>query len=167
MATNLQFIKEVNGTSVAEVKVTDCFTDQYDTYYITFSTSDDSVGTATDMRFLTTGTTVDLTSDKDWARYIMTASSSFSESRDTNANFWRGMGEATEQGSGNGMYVFNPNSASYTFGLGQSVGITGSTMIGFKWIATAKNTTQYTGFLIKTADGTVLNNLDISVYGVK
>ena len=167
MATSLQFIKQVNGTSVAEVKVTDCFTDQYDSYYITFSTSDDSVGTATDMRFLTTGETVDLTSDKDYARLLMTAHTSFSESNDTNQNFWRGMGEATEQGSGNGMYVFNPNSASYTFGLGQSAGITGTNMIGFKWIATAKNTTQYTGFLIKTADGTVLNNLDISVYGVK
>ena len=167
MATNLQFIKQVNATSSAEVKVTDCFSNQYDNYYITFSTSDDSVGTATDMRFLTTGETVDLTSDKDYARLILRANSSFTESKDTAVNFWRGMGEATEQGSGNGLFVFNPNNASFTLGLGQSAGMSGSNMIGFKWIACAKNTTQYTGFLIKTADGTVLNNLDIFVYGVK
>ena len=168
MATNLEFIKQVNGTSSAEVKVTNCFSDKYDIYYITFSTSDDSVGTATDMRFLTTGETVDLTSDKDYARQLLYAHTSFNNNNSsTNANFWRGMGEATEQGSGNSLYVFNPNNASYTYGLGQSVGITGSNMIGFKWIGLAKNTTQYTGFLIKTADGTVLNNLDILVYGVK
>ena len=34
MATNLQFIKSVSGTSVNTLSVTDCFSADYDVYYV-------------------------------------------------------------------------------------------------------------------------------------
>jgi len=167
MATNLEFIKSASGTSVTSIDVTDCFSDKYDVYAITYTMLDDSVGTAMDLRLIDSGG-VDSDSNYDYARFLLLANTTFVEERGTNTTKMRGMGEATEQGLGSWFYIFNPFSTSeYTFGLGQSVGMLGTNMIGFKWIGVKKETTQYTGFQLFTSTATTLSNIDVSVYGVK
>ena len=42
MATNLEFIKSVSGTSVSSLSVTDCFSADYDVYFISTSKIDTS-----------------------------------------------------------------------------------------------------------------------------
>ena len=167
MATNLEFIKSETATSVTSIDVTNCFSSKYDVYAITYTMLDNSVGTAMDLRLIDSGG-VDSDSNYDFARLLMYAHTSFSEQGRTNQTFMRGMGEATEQGNGNWFYIFNPFSTSeYTFGLGQSVGIAGTDMLGFKWVGVKRETTQYTGFQLFTSTPTTLSNIDVSVYGVK
>ena len=167
MATNLEFIKSATATSVTSIDVTDCFSDKYDVYAITYTMLDDSVGTAMDLRLIDSGG-VDSDSNYDFARLLMYSNQAFQEQPYTNQNKMRGMGEATEQGLGSWFYIFNPFSTSeYTFGLGQSVGMFGTNMLGFKWIGVKKETTQYTGFQLFTSTPTTLDTIEVSVYGVK
>ena len=128
--------------------------------------SDASVGTAIDLRLINLSGSI-VSSNYDFARLLMYANTSFVQSTGTNQTFMRGMGEATEQGNGNIFYLFNCfSSSSYTFGLGQSAGVTGTDNLNFKWIGVLKNTKGMKGFNLFTADGTVLDTFEAKTYGL-
>ncbi len=166
--SNLRLINETTATSVASISVTDVFSSDFDIYKITYTMSDASVGTAIDMRLINSSGSIVTSSDYDYARELLGADGSFTQSENTNGTFMRGMGEATEQGSGNVIYVFNPFSSSlYSYGLGQSAGVTGTTNLNFKWIACLKNVASMQGFNLFTANSTVLDTFEAKTYGLR
>jgi hypothetical protein len=166
--SNLRLLNETSATSVSSMSITDVFSSDFDIYKITYTMSDASVGTAIDLRLINSSGSVVSSSDYDYARLLMYAHTSFVESKATNQTYMRGMGEATEQGNGNIFYLFNCfSSSSYTFGLGQSAGVTGTNNLNFKWIGVLKNTASIKGFNLFTADGTVLDTFEAKTYGLR
>ena len=165
--SNLRLLNETTATSVSSISITDVFSSDFDIYKITYTMSDASVGTAIDLRLINLSGSI-VSSNYDFARLLMYANTSFVQSTGTNQTFMRGMGEATEQGNGNIFYLFNCfSSSSYTFGLGQSAGVTGTNNINFKWIGILKNTASMKGFNLFTADGTVLDTFEAKTYGLR
>ena len=165
--SNLRLINETSATSVSSISITDVFSSDFDIYKITYTMSDASVGTAIDLRLINLSGSI-VSSNYDFARLLMYANTSFVQSTGTNQTFMRGMGEATEQGNGNIFYLFNCfSSSSYTFGLGQSAGVTGTDNLNFKWIGVLKNTKGMKGFNLFTADGTVLDTFEAKTYGLR
>ena len=165
--SNLRLLSETSATSVSSISITDVFSSDFDIYKITYTMSDASVGTAIDLRLINLSGSI-VSSNYDFARLLMYANTSFVQSTGTNQTFMRGMGEATEQGNGNIFYLFNCfSSSSYTFGLGQSAGVTGTDNLNFKWIGVLKNTKGMKGFNLFTADGTVLDTFEAKTYGLR
>lgn len=165
--SNLRLLNETTATSVSSISITDVFSSDFDIYKITYTMSDASVGTAIDLRLINLSGSI-VSSNYDFARLLMYANTSFVQSTGTNQTFMRGMGEATEQGNGNIFYLFNCfSSSSYTFGLGQSAGVTGTDNLNFKWIGVLKNTKGMKGFNLFTADGTVLDTFEAKTYGLR
>ena len=165
--SNLRLLNETTATSVSSISITDVFSSDFDIYKITYTMSDASVGTAIDLRLINLSGSI-VSSNYDFARLLMYANTSFVQSTGTNQTFMRGMGEATEQGNGNIFYLFNCfSSSSYTFGLGQSAGVTGTDNLNFKWIGVLKNTKGMKGFNLFTADGTVLDTFEANTYGLR
>ena len=165
--SNLRLLNETTATSVSSISITDVFSSDFDIYKITYTMSDASVGTAIDLRLINLSGSI-VSSNYDFARLLMYANTSFVQSTGTNQTFMRGMGEATEQGNGNIFYLFNCfSSSSYTFGLGQSAGVTGTDNLNFKWIGVLKNTKGMKGVNLFTADGTVLDTFEAKTYGLR
>ena len=165
--SNLRLLNKTTATSVSSISITDVFSSDFDIYKITYTMSDASVGTAIDLRLINLSGSI-VSSNYDFARLLMYANTSFVQSTGTNQTFMRGMGEATEQGNGNIFYLFNCfSSSSYTFGLGQSAGVTGTDNLNFKWIGVLKNTKGMKGFNLFTADGTVLDTFEAKTYGLR
>ena len=164
----LRLISETSATSVSALDVTDVFTSEFDIYKITYTMSDDSVGEAIDLRVINSSGSVISSSDYNFARQLMLSNTSASEQRSTSFDKMRGMGEATEQGSGNVIYMFNPYSSNtYTLALGQSVGMYGTELIAFKWQSSYRDTVSIRGFRLFTSTGTVLDTINAKTYGLR
>ena len=173
MATNLQFIKSVSGTSVGTLDVTGIFSANYDVYQITITKMEQTANGWNEMRFLDSGGSVISDSEYDYAVLELKSNTSYSETRTTGANaietiMYSGTGSAVAGGLS--MYIYNPyDSSSYTFLTMQSNGFRdGTGQYGSKQISVHKSAEQLSGVhFISGGSGSVFTTLDVSVYGVK
>ncbi len=169
MATNLEFIKQVNGTSVSSLSVTDCFSADYDVYQITVR-QDTAAGNSVKTQLIDSGGSTITTSNYAYAQYQMRSNTSFSDAdRSASTDSMRLFLQGTED-SGATMYIFNPySSSSYTFGQAQQsvyYGGAGIPLIGMKTIGALKLTTSCTGIKF-TPINPNFTDIEVSVYGVK
>ena len=170
MATNLQFIKSASGTSVSSLSVTDCFSADYDVYFVEVAKSLNSVEANLDIRFIDSGGSIIADSEYDYATLQLNSNTSFGERRSTgNTKISRLVvfgGDEQKTGGTGYAYVYNPyDSSSYTFTQGASQSIQGTTFVGDKQIGVHKSAEQITGIAIIPSGGTT--TLIINVYGVK
>ena len=112
MATNLEFIKSVSGTSITSLDVTDCFSDTYEVYYVKISLDTDNLGYF-EMMLLDSGGSLITGSDYDIAVLEMKSNTTFGEYRFTNQNEsigWRNLGVYIDDGDGYvfSAYIYNP-----------------------------------------------------------
>ena len=175
MATNLQFIKSASGTSVSSLSVTDCFSANYDVYYVSLTKVDTSADVSVYIQTVDSGG-ANTGSNYDMAGLYMKAFASFAESKLTNQTAWGNASNFTMLAGGNsaydmgvGFYVFNPyDSSSYTFIQGQQSGTVPSGKYGIKHIGVYKVAEQITGLKFGSVSGAVtFNNITVNVYGVK
>ena len=175
MAGSLEFIKSASGTSVSSLDVTDCFSSDYDVYYVSLTKVDTSLDCSIQIRTIdNVGTNTG--SNYDMAGLYMRAWTSFAESKLTNQTAWGNGSNFTMLSGGNlaydmgvGFYVFNPyDSSSYTFIKGQQSGTVPSGKYGIKHIGVYKVAEQITGLEFETIGLTpIFNNITVNVYGVK
>ena len=172
MATELQFIKSVSSSaSVTSVDITNCFSDKYDVYMLTFADLDINGAGAEniDIRLLDSGGSAISASEYDYAGLVLRYSSAFTEVQDTSATqFTYGAGYVDSVIVGAGgliAYFYNPyDSSSYTFTQHQQVNTSGHS--GQKYIGVHKSAEQITGLQIRVDSGTI-DRFSASVYGVK
>ena len=170
MATELQFIKSASGTSVSSLSVTDCFSADYDVYFVEVSKSLNTIETNLDIRFIDSGGSIISASEYDYATLQLNSNTTFGERRSTgNTKISRLItfgGDEQKTGGTGYTYVFNPyDSSSYTFTQGASQTIQGTTFVGDKQIGVHKSAEQITGIALIPGSGTT--TLIINVYGVK
>jgi len=175
MAGNLEFIKSASGTSVSSLSVTDCFSADYDVYYVSLTKVDTTSDTSVYIQTVDSGG-ANTGANYDMAGLYMRAWTSFAESKLTNHTAWGNGSNFTMLVGGNsaydmgvGFYVFNPyDSSSYTFIQGQQSGTVPSGKYGIKHIGVYKVAEQITGLKFGLVSGLVtFNNITINVYGVK
>jgi hypothetical protein len=175
MVGSLEFIKsETLSGSVANVSVTDVFSDKYDVYKITmnnFSTAS-STATETFLRFINSSGSV-ISTDYDYATLYMRTDGSFDQIRSsvvstTEIRYAMGTIDDSPQGGSAVHYIFNPfSTSSYTFNKSQSSSFYSlPRTVGNKGIGVLKSTASITGFQI-VFDVSNANAGTISVYGVK
>ncbi len=173
MATNLQFIKSASGTIVTSLNITDCFSADYDVYYLSITKIDQSSnGTFVYHRLLDSSNAPISDSSYDQAILIL-SSSGGTEYRTTNQSSGFGIAgygmRDIEDGMGNGAYIFNPyDSSSYTFFTAQSSFIinAGTTMEGYKTTSVLKSAEQCNGIQLNAGVGD-FTNIKATIYGVK
>ena len=176
MATNLEFIKSVSGTSVSSLDVTDCFSATYDVYFISLAVTNQSTGTANiDARLLDSGGSEVSTSTYDFAGLDLNSHTTFAEVRLTSQTSYKNLtisDNNNPQEDGNaGFYIFNPyDSSSYTFITNQAAmifesGGTTNRFRGRKNIYVEKTAQSNTG--LKFIPNTGNCDIEVSVYGVK
>ena len=166
---NLEFIKSASGTSVASLDVTDCFSADYDVYYVTIAKLD-AANTAYTYGRIINSSGVDTGANYDYAYLQMTSASAFTEGRSASTTTMTGFSyqsTGTADGVGNSFYVFNPyDSSSYTFFTSQSAGFwSGVGLYGFKSIFVHKVAEQITGLHFNRTGN--FDNITVNVYGVK
>ena len=171
MATNLEFIKSASGTSVSSLSVTDCFSDKYDVYKITYDLNNDSYNIIGNLRFLDSVGTLINQAEYDYSALNLAAATSFAERRATaQTEIQRLTTSYTNYDSAGFLYVYNPyDSSSYTFATFENMALanTGSvTGYGVKGIGVHKSAEQISGINIFPSSGN-WNSIEISVYGVK
>ena len=169
MATNLEFIKSASATGgVTSLSVTDCFSDRFDVYMISITTTNLNNTTHLYMRLLDSSNTEISANEYDNANLQMHSASAFSEQKNTNDTEFQYMGSyAGSEGLGLTIYVFNPfDSSSYTFVQRQSVSY-GTNMVGYKSIGMHKSAEQCKGVLFTEKVTNSLNDIKVNVYGVK
>jgi len=170
MATNLEFIKSASGTSVTSLSVTDCFSADYDVYYVSITKTDVTVQTYSYVRFLDSGGSVISASEYDYAELGLLSYGSFGENKNTGLTAIQHIdlsGTSTAQGIGNSLYIFNPyDSSSYTFTAGQYSGHSSSGMAGGKNIGVHKSAETITGLNYLRGSGN-FDSVTVNVFGVK
>ena len=176
MAGNLEFIKSASASIVTSLDITDCFSADYDVYYLSITKIDQSSnGTFVYHRLLDSSNVAISDSSYDQAILILssTASGSFNEWRTTNQSSGFGIAgygmRDSEDGMGNGAYIFNPyDSSSYTFFTAQSSFIlnAGTTMEGYKTTSVLKSAEQCNGIQLNAGVGD-FTNIKATIYGVK
>ena len=165
MAGSLEFIKSETGTSVSSLSVTDCFSADYDVYYIHFD-SDRTVFQTNKITFLDSSNTEITSASYDYANLRMPTHTTFAESRNTNQTSVLEFSYQKEQGN-YGIYVFNPyDSSSYTFIQYQGMAEDTSTYYGYKGIAVLKSAEQCNGIKITSNSGNY-DTIDLKIFGVK
>tara|TARA_R100001460_G_scaffold82206_1_gene123203 strand:- start:498 stop:1010 length:513 start_codon:yes stop_codon:yes gene_type:complete len=170
MATNLQFIKQVVGTDVASLEMTDIFSADYNVYQIHFVGAEVSNDDYVYFRVINASGT-DTGSNYDNADLLMYAHTSFGEVKSkstTTANYLGYLYPANyDDGIGVTMTVYNPfDSSSYTFFNAQfSSFANGVGLYGGKAIMSHKVAEQITGISVQRV-GTY-KKIIANVYGVK
>ena len=169
MAGNLEFIKSASGTSVSSLSVTDCFSANYDVYYVSMTKLDKSTEEWTNVR-LVNASGVASGSNYDNARLQLSSYTIFGEHRVTGQTSWTNItfqSIGTADGVGFGMYIFNPSdSSSYTFMKHQASSFYSSQgMVGTKGIGVYKVAEAITGVNILSSNN--FDNITINVFGVK
>ena len=170
MATNLEFIKSVSGSSVSSLSVTDCFSAKYDVYAFFIVKQETSANVDTHLRFIDSGGSVITASEYDTAQLSLISYAAFAEGRATSAdriyNVQKGEAVSAENG-GSIHYIFNPyDSSSYTFHQTSGAGaVLSSGLIGNKGIGVHKSAEQITGFNLFPNSGTY-DTLEVKVYGL-
>ena len=169
MATNLQFIKQVSGSGVCSLSVTDCFNANYDVYKVVISKIDVSTTNSSKIRLLDSGGSVISASEYDSANLRVRQNAGFEELRytgQTSFQYTFSIEADSSDGGGMVMYVYNPNeSSSYTF-IQYQVSSYNANYLGYKSIGVHKSAETISGLQFITTGGTY-DNLTINVYGVK
>ena len=169
MATNLQFIKQVSGSSVSEFSITDCFSANYDVYKIYVVDYEQSHTTYPYLRFINSSG-VDSSSNYDYAGLQLWANTTFGENKNTGQNAMYdviGYSNASEKQGGINFDIFNPYDSSYTFMKSQSATYSYQPAVGVKSIGVQKVAQQVTGFALGFLAGYTFTNITVNVYGVK
>jgi len=172
MATNLQFIKSASGTSVSSLDLTNCFSANYDVYYLSITKLDqNSSSNEVKINFLDSGGSQITSTSYDQATLVIKSNTSFSENRSTDATFgFIAYGvRGSEDGIGLGMYIFNPyDSSSYTFFTVQNsyIALGGSNLEGYKKIGVLKSAEQLTGIKFACGGGGTYDNITVNIYGL-
>ena len=175
MAGSLELIKsETLSGSVANVSITDVFSNKYNVYKITmndFSTAS-STATETILRFINSSGSV-ISADYEYADIYMPADTGYSNIvssavSTTEIRYAMGTIDDSPQGASAVHYIFNPfSTSSYTFNTNQSVSFySNPRFLGNKGIGVLKSTASITGFQI-LFEVSNANAGTISVYGVK
>jgi len=170
MATNLQFIKQVVGTDVASLEMTDIFSANYDVYQIQLVGAEVSNDDYNYFRVINASGT-DTGSNYCYADLLMYSFTSFAEVKSassTTANYLGYLYPANyDDGIGVTMTVYNPfNSSSYTFFNAQfSSFANGVGLYGGKAIMAHKVAEQITGISLQRT-GT-FKKIIANIYGVK
>ena len=169
MAGSLEFIKSASGTSVTNLSVTDCFSADYEVYYVSMTKLDKSTEEWTNVK-LVNASGVTSGSNYDNARLQVSSYTTFGEHRVTGQTSWTNItfqSIGTADGVGFGMYIFNPSdSSSYTFMKHQASSFYSSQgMVGTKGIGVYKVAEAITGVNILSSNN--FDNITINVYGVK
>ena len=170
MATELQFIKSASGTSVSSLSVTDCFSDKYDVYKITFDIDSSTAASALDfgLRLIDSGGSVISASEYDRANYNLNSYTTFGEFRSTNTDKFNSHTQLQSTGNSAGgiSYLFNPyNSSSYTFHKAETFFDNSGNLVGKKIIGVHKVAEQITGINYFLPSDSFTGT--IKVYGVK
>ena len=170
MATNLEFIKSVSGSSVSTLSLTNCFSAEYDVYLMSISKADFGGNAYTQIRYIDNGGSVISANEYDFAVLDMYANSSFAELKGTSQssipNFALAQSGADDFG-GITALIYNPfDSSSFTFSTIQSSSFS-SAGRGSKHIGVHKSAEQLSGLQINRSDGATMDNLTINLYGVK
>ena len=173
MAGNLEFIKSASGSNVALLDITDCFSNEYETYKVVYDyvRAYDISGYVRTRLLDSTNTVIDA-SEYDYAELAMRSYNTFFENRGTN-NSQFSIGYSYDYNTGGGeMTIFNPyNSSSYTFVNNSNAGgtILNGDLFGYKNIAVHKSAEQINGLRILVTGGGSFdfNEITIKVYGVK
>jgi hypothetical protein len=170
MSTNLQFIKQVVGTDVASLELTDIFNANYDVYKIQLVGAEVSNDDYVYFRVINASGT-DTGSNYCYADLLMYAHTSFAEVKSagtTTANYLGYLFPANyDDGIGVTLDVYNPfNSSSYTFFQTQfSSFANGVGLYGGKAIMAHKVAEQITGISVERV-GTY-KKIIANIYGVK
>jgi len=168
---SLEFIKSASGTSVSSLSVTDCFSANYDVYFVQVAKSQTSSQANLDIRFIDSGGNVISDNEYDYATLQLNSNATFGERRSTGQNKISRLvafGGSQQKIGGTGYsYVYNPyDSSSYTFTQGASQVVNGTTFFGDKQIGVHKSAEQITGIAIVPTSGSTAT-LTVNVYGVK
>jgi len=169
MATNLQFIKEVSGTNVTTLSVTDCFGKGYDVYQITLSAESNSTDGYWGLQLIDNSGSIITGSEYDEAVLLMRSYDSFIDNRSSTASMVS-VGYDQDIGASATLYIYNPDdSGSYTFSTFQADGGTSSSqLIGTKGIFVQHTAEVISGIHFKMSAGSNdFNYINVSVYGVK
>ena len=169
MAGNLEFIKSTSATDVSNLDITDCFSADYDVYYVTGNHTSDSNSTLL-VRLIDSGGS-GVASNMDFADYYLRSYTSFTDAnRATNTSYMGTLGDVVagqQVDMGFSLYVYNPfDSGSYTFVQSQSAGMVSSGLVGKKGIGVHKVAQSNTGLKLTRSAGTTLF-IEANVYGVK
>ena len=171
MATNLQFIKSVSGTSVTNFDITDIFSSNYDVYQIQIiEYINDDLSDFFNMRFLDSGGTVISATEYSWANLNMRAYASFTENKSASDSAIQNIGYSQSDADstvGNNIIIYNPfDSSSYTFCSWQTASfVAGFGGLGAKGIGVHKSAETISG--VRFYFGNSANSIKANVYGVK
>ena len=170
MASNLEFIKQVVGTDVASLEMTDIFSANYDVYRIHFFDAEVSHDDYNYFRVINASGT-DSGSNYCYADLLMYAHTSFAEVKSTSTTTANYLGYSYPAGYDDGIGVtldiYNPfDSSSYTFFNAQfSSFANGVGIYGGKAIMAHKVAEQITGISLQRT-GTY-KKITANIYGVK
>jgi hypothetical protein len=173
MATNLEFITNVNGNSnVTSFDVTDVFTARYDVYKVVTTITTDTAFKEVPMRLLDTSGVNVGGSDYDNAFLELRASTTFGEGRVTgDTEIIRPMrtGSGSASAGNNVIYFYNPfDSSKFTFLQYQVSAWASDTPqgVGQKGISVHKVAESIGGFRYFVSSGNITSH-SVSVFGVK
>jgi len=170
MATNLQFIKSVSGSSITTLEIPNCFSSNYDVYFVTITKVDVTANPLLYFRFIDSGGTVITGAEYDRAHLNLFSYTSFSEGRSTGETripIGYANGSGTDDLTGLSAYIFNPfDSSSFTFTKSQNSSYSSSGLQGMKSIGVHKTAEQLSGFAITVNTGS-LESITVNLYGVK
>jgi len=151
----LRLINETTGTSISSLSVTDVFTSDFDIYKIEIEGDNYNANSLLTLRLINSSGSI-ITSNYDNATLNMRTDAAYNELRNVGDTifFERAIGffdynNGSRQGGGAIIYIFNPYSSSYTFGLCQSSGdFKTSNMTSQKGIGVYKSTDTITGYQV-------------------
>ena len=166
---SLHFINSVTGTGVGNISMTNCFTEQFDSYMVQVSKLLCSTQANINIRFIDNGGSVITDSEYCYSTHQL-LSSGFSERRDnSDTSISRliafGSDNTNEGGSGYS-YIISPyDSSSFTFTSGASATVEGAAYNGDYQIGIHKVKERITGINLSTSGGTM--NITVNMFGVK
>ncbi len=170
MATNLEFIKQVTGNTVANFDLTNIFSDKYNVYRIQIF--DEEVGNDDYNYFrVIRSAGTDTGSNYCYATLLMYGHTTFVQSESTSTTTMNYIGylypAGYDDGAGITIDVYNPfDSSSYTFFNTQtSAFANGVGVYTSKGIMAHKATEQVTGISIQRTGN--FNKVTANIYGVK
>ena len=167
---NLQFIKSASGSGVGSVSVTDCFSDDYDIYFVISDVQNvSSTFQNVSFRYINASGIV-TTSTYDSAHADLDTSTAFGDAgyvNDTDHEAWQ-ISDDTRDGTVGTAYIYNPyDSSKYTFHSRQNQGSTSGEYRGRKGIGGEKTQQRITGMNFSSRVSGQTADFLIKVYGVK
>jgi hypothetical protein len=169
MSTNLQFIKSASGSGVTTLSVTDCFSSNYDVYFLQVTKANFASNAYVWTRFLDSSGSLISASEYEYATLDMYANTSFAELKGTGQSSIPNLA-LSQSGiadfGGIEMYIYNPyDSSSYTFVTAMSSTFSTNGR-GSKLIGVHKSAEQLSGIELNRSAGDAFD-MKINMYGVK